>query len=336
MRLITLNTFGLDGLQTAKAEPVEPGPGQVRIRLLAASLNYHDLATVLGFANPRLKLPIVPISDGAGVIDAIGPEVSGLTAGTLVTTRFFPRWEAGAPTYERLRYVTGETLAGVMQDYLTLPASDVQPAPAHLNAQEAATLPCAALTAWRAIVVEGQVKAGDRVLLQGTGGVSLFALQFARMLGAEIIITSSSDEKLERARALGAHHTINYRQEPQWGKAARKLTGGEGVDLVVEVGGAGTLPESLNALKIGGHLSLIGVLTGIANTVPTARIMAMNATIRGITVGSRDHFDAMNRAIAFNRIHPVIGQTLPFEALRQGLELMQSGQHFGKIGLEFV
>ena len=183
-------------------------------------------------------------------------------------------------------------------------------------------------------MVEGKVKAGDRVLLQGTGGVSLFALQFARMLGAETFITSSSDDKLARARALGADHGINYRSEPKWGKAVRKLTGGEGVDLVVEVGGAGTLPESLNAVAIGGHISMIGVLTGVASTVPTAKIMALNATVRGITVGSREHFQAMNRAIALHSLEPVIGETLGFAQLRQGLELMQSGGHFGKIVLQ--
>lgn len=334
MRRVELQRFGLDGLGQSESPLPEPGPGEVRVRVLAAAINYHDLATVMGMANPRMPLPQVPLSDGAGVVDALGDAVTGLAEGQLVTTSFFPDWLSGPPSLPVLRRVTGETLPGALQDYLVAPASALVPAPAHLSAAEAATLPCAALTAWRAVVEEGRVKAGDRVLLQGTGGVSLFALQFARLLGAETFITSSSDDKLARARELGAHHCINYQSEPAWGKAVRKQTGGEGVDLVVEVGGAGTLAESLNAVCIGGHVSMIGVLTGLASTVPTAKIMAMNVTVRGITVGNRQQFEAMNRAIAHHRLKPVIGEMLGFEELRAGLELMQSGGHFGKIVLE--
>lgn len=334
MRVVELVEFGLGGLRELERPVPEPGPGEVRVRMEAASINYHDLATVMGMANPRMPLPQVPLSDGAGVVDALGDGVEGLSPGQRVSSVFFPDWQAGRPSLAALRRVTGETVPGVLGEYRLAPASALMPAPAHLSAAQVATLPCAALTAWRAVVVEGKVKAGDRVLLQGTGGVSLFALQFARMLGAETFITSSSDDKLARARALGADHGINYRSEPKWGKAVRKLTGGEGVDLVVEVGGAGTLPESLNAVAIGGHISMIGVLTGVASTVPTAKIMALNATVRGITVGSREHFQAMNRAIALHSLEPVIGETLGFADLRQGLELMQSGGHFGKIVLQ--
>lgn len=334
MRAVELERFGLDGL-VEKDRPVpEPGPGEARVRMQAASLNYHDLAAILGMANPKMPLPMVPFSDGAGEVDAVGGGVESLRVGERVTTSFFPRWQSGPPALEKMQPVTGETAPGALQEYLVVPAQSLIPAPEHLDARQAATLPCAALTAWRAVVVEGRVKAGDRVLLQGTGGVSLFALQFAKMLGAEVIITSSSDEKLQRAMALGADHGINYREDKDWGRTARRIAGGEGVELVVEVGGAGTLAESLRAVRIGGHVSMIGVLTGVSSTVPTARIMAMNLTVRGITVGSREHFEAMNRAISLHRLEPVIGEVFSMADARRALETMQAGGHFGKICVE--
>jgi NADPH:quinone reductase-like Zn-dependent oxidoreductase len=336
IRAIELTHFGLHGLHRTERTTPRPGPGEVSIRLGGASVNFHDLATVLGMANPRMKLPCVPLSDGAGVIEEIGEGVSGLRVGERVSTTFFPHWEAGRPTRARLADVPGEQRDGCLQEVMVLPAHAVVPVPPHLSDLEAATLPCAALTAWRAVMVEAQVKPGDRVLLQGTGGVSLFALQFARMAGAETIITSSSDEKLERARALGAQHTINYKSVPQWGKRAREITGGEGVDLVVEVGGSGTFTESLNALRIGGHISMIGVLTGVAANIPTAKIMAMNATVQGITVGSRQDFVDMNRAITGHHLKPVIGQVFGFEQAGEALALMQRGGHFGKICIDLA
>lgn len=336
MKAIELTRFGLDGLLMAEREKPVPGHGEVLVRLHAASLNFHDLATLLGMANPRMKLPCIPLSDGAGEVAGIGPGVHGLTIGERVCTTFFPRWQAGAPTRFKLGDVPGEQRDGCWADYIVLPADAVVPVPAHLSFVEAATLPCAALTAWRAVVVEAKVKAGDRVLLQGTGGVSLFALQFARLLGAETIITSSSDEKLQRAQALGAQHLINYKATPQWGKRAREITGGEGVDLVVEVGGSGTFNESLNALKIGGHISMIGVLTGVADVIPTAKIMAMNATVKGITVGSREDFLAMNRAISTNGLAPVVGEVLGFSQAKEAYALMQRGGHFGKIVIDLT
>ncbi|MFZ5757141.1 MAG: zinc-dependent alcohol dehydrogenase family protein [Pseudomonadota bacterium] len=335
MKAIELTRFGLDGLVPAERALPEPGHGEVRVKLAAASLNFHDLATVMGMANPRMKLPCIPLSDGAGTIDAVGPGVSARRTGERVSSTFFPRWPAGAPTRARLAYVPGEHLDGCLADCIILPADGVMPVPAHLTDAEAATLPCAALTAWRAVAVEANVQAGQRVLLQGTGGVSLFALQFAKLLGAETIITSSSDEKLARARAMGADHVINYRTTPEWGKRARELAGGEGVDLVVEVGGSGTFNQSLNALKIGGHISMIGVLTGIADVIPTAKIMAMNATVKGITVGSQEDFTAMNRAIAAAKLKPVIGERLRFDQAKDALALMQRGGHFGKIVLDY-
>ncbi|WP_111657073.1 zinc-dependent alcohol dehydrogenase family protein [Isoalcanivorax indicus] len=335
MRAIQLERFGPDGLVPVDKAVGEPGPGQVRVRMHAASLNYHDLATVMGMANPKMPLPQVPLSDGAGVVEALGDGVTTLAVGDRVTTSFFPGWVAGGPSLAVLRGVTGETLPGALQEQMVAPASAFVPCPAHLTDIEAATLPCAALTAWRAVVVEGRIKAGDRVLIQGTGGVSLFALQFARLLGAETVVISSSDEKLELARGLGADHLINYQREPRWGRAVREACAGEGVDLVVEIGGAGTLPESLNAVRIGAHISMIGVLAGVAANVPTAKIMAMNVTVRGITVGNREQFEAMNRAISLHQLRPVVGDVFGFDGLPQALQTMQAAGHTGKLCLDY-
>lgn len=331
MRAIELRQFGLDGLVPVTREPGVPGPGQVRVRMKAASLNYHDLATVLGMANPRLHLPVVPLSDGCGVVEAVGEGVTRLRTGERVSTLFFPDWIAGGPTRTRLARVPGEHVDGCLQETLVMDAEGLSPVPGVLSDEEAATLPCAALTAWRSLVTEGRVKAGDTVLLQGTGGVSLFALQFARLLGATTIITSGSEEKIERLTALGPDHVINYRQTPDWARKVREITGGRGVDHVVEVGGAGTLHQSLKALRIGGHVSMIGVLTGVADVVPAALIMALNATVKGITVGSRDDFEAMCRAIATQGLRPVIGQRFAFEDARAAFACMQRAGHFGKI-----
>jgi NADPH:quinone reductase-like Zn-dependent oxidoreductase len=335
MRTIELQRFGLDGLTQVERPMPEPGAGQVRVKLKAASINYHDLATILGLANPKLKMPIVPLSDGCGMVDAVGDGVTQWRVGQRVTSLFFPKWHSGEPTWNRLFCVTGEHVDGVMQEVAVFPEDALLEAPSHLTDAQAATLPCAALTAWRAVVVDGKIKAGDRVLLQGTGGVSLFALQFAKALGAEVIITSSSNEKLERAKALGADHTINYKDTPAFGKMARLLTKMDGVDLVVEVGGAGTLNESLNAVRFGGHIAMIGVLTGAASNVSTAKIMALNVNVKGLTVANKDDFVAMNRAISLLNITPVIGETFGFDELRDALACMQAGKHFGKIVLDF-
>lgn len=334
MRKIELVRFGVDGLQPVDAPAVAPQAGQVAVRMHAASLNYHDLATALGFANPRMALPQVPLSDGAGEVIAVGEGVTALQVGDRVCSLFFPDWQAGPPSIAVLRRVTGETAPGVLQDVMVASADAFIRIPEHLGFIEAATLPCAALTAWRAVVVEGQVKAGDRVLIQGTGGVSLFALQFARLLGAETWVISSSDDKLARAKALGADHLLNYRQEAGWGRAIRKQSG-DGVDLVVEVGGSGTLAQSLDAVRLGGHISMIGVLTGVASQVSTAKIMAMNVTLRGITVGNRQQFAEMNRAIALHRLQPVISEVFGFAQLPRALQTLQAAGHIGKLCFDF-
>ena len=331
MNRVLLTHFGLDGLRLETADLPEPGPGQVRVRWRHASLNYHDLAAVLGLANPRMPLPQVPLSDGGGEIDALGEGVSQWQVGDRVTSRFFPLWDAGAPTLPVLRQVTGESLTGVASQYSVVDAPLVLAAPAHLGTDEAACLPCAALTAWRAVVVEGQVKPGQRVLVQGSGGVSLFATQFARMLGAEVYAISSSEERLALLAEMGAGHGINYRETPDWGREVRRATGGAGVDLVVEIGGAGTLGQSLEAVAVGGHIAMIGVLTGLSAPVNTGRIMAMTVTVKGITVGNREQQQAMHQAISLHQLRPHMGARFSLGSLSEGLALMQQSGHVGKI-----
>lgn len=335
MRTIELQQFGLDGLNEVTRDKPEPGPGEVRVRIQAASLNYHDLAAVLGMANPKMQFPRVPLSDGAGEIDAVGEGVTTRQVGERVTSLFFPDWQGGRPAFDKMSRVTGDTIDGVMAESVVVPASAVMPVPEHLGLQEASTLPCAGLTAWRALMDGDRVRPGDRVLLQGTGGVSLFALQFCQLLGAETFMVSSGREKLDRIAPLEPDHWLSYKDEPEWGRAVRKLAGGTGVDRVVEVGGAGTLTQSLKALAVGGHVAMIGVLTGAAAPVETARMMALNARVQGLTVGSRDDFAAMNRAIEQHGLRPVIGETLGFGDLRAGLEAMQAARHVGKIVFDF-
>ncbi len=330
MRAIELRRFGLDGLTPCERDTPAPGPGQVRVRLRAASLNYHDLVTILGVANPRLPLPVVPLSDGCGIVEAVGAGVTRFQAGARVMTLFFPDWTAGEPTRARLARVPGEHVDGALADCLVMHEDGLLAVPDYLDDDEAATLPCAALTAWRSLTQAG-IKAGDTVLLQGTGGVSLFALQFAKAMGARTIITSGSEEKIERLAALAPDHVINYRQLPEWSRRVKALTDGRGVDHVVEVGGAGTFTQSLKSLRIGGHIGMIGVLTGVADVVPTALIMALNARVQGITVGSRDDAGAMCRALVQHRIRPVIGERFGFDEAAAGLACMQRAAHFGKI-----
>lgn len=333
MECIRLTRFGLDGFERGACEDRVPGPGEVVVRWHAASLNYHDLAAALGMANPRMPLPQVPLSDGAGEIIAVGDGVTSLAPGTRVVSRFFPAWQAGRPARDLLRAVTGETVPGVLQQQSVVPAGAVLPCPDYLDFAEAATLPCAALTAWRAVVVEGQVQPGQKVLVQGSGGVSLFAAAFARLMGAEVFAISSSAERLALLRQQGASDGVNYRDEPAWGRQIRKMTGGQGVDLVVEVGGANTLSQSLDAVAIGGHISMIGVLSGVAAPVATAQIMAMNVTVRGITVGNAEQQRDMQDAMALHQVRPVIGERFAWHQVADALGLMQRGGHTGKIVL---
>jgi NADPH:quinone reductase-like Zn-dependent oxidoreductase len=322
---------GLDHLAVTERPAPRPGYGEVLVRVRAASLNYRDLLTVRGQYNPKQKLPLIPCSDGAGEVLEVGEGVTRVRPGDRVCANFAQRWIAGEPTREKLRSTLGGPLDGMLTELVVLSQEGVVPVPAHLSDEEAATLPCAALTAWSALVTDGGLTAGDTVLLQGTGGVSIFALQLAKLLGMRAIITSSSDEKLARARQLGADATVNYRETPEWGAQVKELTGGTGVDLVVEVGGAGTLRQSLLAVRIGGTIALMGVLAGNSLELPLPLIFMQRVRLQGILVGSREGFEAMNRAVSLHRLRPVIDRTFPLEETRAALELMEQGGHFGKI-----
>jgi NADPH:quinone reductase-like Zn-dependent oxidoreductase len=329
MKVVELHTFALDSLAVGERPEPRPGPGQVLIRVRACSLNYRDLLILKGLYNKRLPLPLVPLSDGAGEVAAVGEGVTRVRAGDRVAGCFMPAWIDGEPTEAKAKSALGGGGPGMLAEYVVLPAEGVVHVPDHLSEEEAATLPCAAVTAWHALVSEGGVKAGDVVLTQGTGGVSVFALQFAKLLGARVIATSSSDAKLTRVLELGASDGINYKTTPEWGGKARELTG-TGVDHVVEVGGAGTMPESMRAVRMGGRISLIGVLSGAGQFNPTPVLMK-NLRVQGIFVGSREMFEAMNRAIALHKLRPVIDRVFPMSDIRVALHHMESGAHFGKV-----
>jgi NADPH:quinone reductase-like Zn-dependent oxidoreductase len=331
MKAYHLTTFGGPrSLERVDLPTPEPGSGQVRFRLRAASLNYRDLMICKGVYNPRLKLPVIPLSDGAGEVTAVGDGVSRFRVGDRVVAAFMPGWREGPPTDLKVRSALGGDVDGMLAEESVLPESGLLPIPEHLSFEEAATLPCAAVTAWNALVETGGVQPGDSVLVQGTGGVSLFALQFARMAGARVIATSSRDDKLSRALELGASDGINYKTSPDWDKRARELTGGVGVDMIVEVGGAGTLPRSTRAIRTGGYIALIGVLSGAGEFNPIPLLMR-NIRLQGIFVGSVAMFEAMLAAIATARMRPVMDRVFPFDQAAEALEYLESGAHFGKV-----
>jgi NADPH:quinone reductase-like Zn-dependent oxidoreductase len=325
--------WSIEGMEQAEAPEPVPGPGQVTVRMRAASLNYRDLLTVQGKGG-AYKLPLIPFSDGAGEVAATGAGVTRVAVGDRVCPLFFQSWLDGKVSAASRRYALGGTRSGVLQETMLLDAEGVSRIPSHLSFQEAATLPCAGLTAWRALFEEGRVQPGETVLVQGTGGVSIFALQFAKLAGASVIVTSSSDEKLERAKALGADHTINYRSVPEWGKAAADWAGG-GVDHIVEVGGKDTFGQSLEAARVGGTILVIGVLSGFSQQVAIPTLFGKNLHVIGLSVGSRRMFENMAAAIERNRMTPVIDRSFAFDAVPEALRLMQQGGHFGKIVVEF-
>jgi NADPH:quinone reductase-like Zn-dependent oxidoreductase len=330
MKAYEIQQFGMGGLRLVDRAESSPGPGQVLVRMRAFSLNFRDLMLLQGTYNPRLELPVVPGSDGVGEIIEVGSGVTDFKPGDRVTSTFFENWEAGVQTDAQAKSALGGGGKGVLAEFVCLDQTGVIKVPAHLTDEEAATLPCAALTAWHGLFEEAQIRPGETVVALGTGGVSLFALQFATAAGARVIITSSSDEKLAKARELGAAETINYRSTPDWEKAVRKLTDGVGVDDVVEVGGAGTLGKSVKAVRRGGTISLIGALAGRGTFDPTPVLMN-GIRVNGIFVGSREMFGHMNEAIAYHQIRPVVDRVFEFEDARAAYEHMASGQHFGKI-----
>jgi NADPH:quinone reductase-like Zn-dependent oxidoreductase len=322
---------GLDRIVLEDRPAPAPGAGEVLVRVRASSLNFHDFAVVAGMI--RTADGRIPMSDGAGEVTAVGAGVTAWKVGDRVLSLFFPNWPAGDPALPRLLGVPGDQADGFAAEQVAVAADALTRLPEGWSFEEAATLPCAALTAWRALFVEARIKPGDVVLTQGTGGVSIFAVQFAKAAGATVISTSSSAAKLERLKALGADHLVNYKEEAEWGRAAAALTGGRGVDAVVEIGGAGTLTQSIHACRIGGHISLIGVLAGIAGEVPTALVMSKNVRIQGITVGSRQDQLDMISALEANGIRPVIDSSYPLDRIAKAFAHQVSQAHFGKICL---
>ncbi len=330
MKAWQLTRLGVDGLELVDAEVAPLGPRDVRLKMLACSLNYRDLLMVRGEYDPRLRLPLVPLSDGVGEVTEVGREVSRVAVGDRVAGCFAPRWIAGPPRRSRIRATRGGPLPGMLATEHVCDAEGVVRVPSFLSDEQAATLPCAALTAWSALVTHGRIHAGQTVLVQGTGGVSLFALQFAMMHGARVIVTSGSDAKLERVRAMGAAVTINYAKDPRWGKTAAAHTD-EGVDCIVEVGGAGTLDQSLRAIRPGGIIAMIGVLGGVAPKVALTKILMNQIRIQGVLVGHRTGFEEMNAAIEAQRIEPVVDRVFSFEDAPAALRYLESGAHFGKV-----
>jgi NADPH:quinone reductase-like Zn-dependent oxidoreductase len=333
MRVWRITEAGsVEALALAEAPAPEPGPFQARIAVRANSLNYRDLSVVRGaYGRGAVRTNLVPLSDGAGEVVEVGPGVTRVKPGDRVAATFMQRWLGGGVTPEAFASALGGgSVDGMLAEQVVLHEDGLVHIPAHLSFEQAATLPCAAVTAWHALAGHGRIRAGETVLVQGTGGVSIFALQFATMMGARVIITSSSDAKLERARGMGADTGINYRTTPDWQDAVLDATGGRGVDLVVEVGGAGTLARSAQAVRMGGKISLIGVLTGMVEMNPTA-LMRRMVNLQGIYVGSRAMFEAMNRAIALHAMRPVIDRVFPFERAPDAYRHQIGATHFGKV-----
>jgi NADPH:quinone reductase-like Zn-dependent oxidoreductase len=312
-------------------DPGPPGRGEIRVRLHASSLNFHDLGVVSGRA--RLREDRIPMSDGAGVVEAVGEGVAHFRPGDHVVSCFFTEWLDGAPTVADFRSVPGDGIDGYAREVVVAPEAWFTHAPRGYSHEAAATLTCAGLTAWRALIVDGALKAGDVVLTLGTGGVSIFALQIAKAMGATVIVTSSSDDKLERAKALGADHLINYRTTENWGAKALELTGGRGADQVIELGGSGTLPQSIEACRVGGHIALIGVVAGFGGEIPTAVLMRKQQRLQGLIVGSRKDQRDFVRALDALPLRPVIDRSFPLEAMADAFRYEISAQHFGKICL---
>ncbi|MEO7715410.1 MAG: NAD(P)-dependent alcohol dehydrogenase [Capsulimonas sp.] len=325
------NGSGLEALTLTERETPQAGYGQVLVKIRAASLNYRDLMVAEGSYGAGTEEGLVPLSDGAGEVIAVGEGVTRVKAGDRVAGIFMQKYLDGELTREKSVSALGGAIPGVLSEYVVFHEDGVVKFPDYLSYEEAATLPCAAVTAWQALVHVGGIKAGDTILLQGTGGVSLFALQFAKIAGARVIITSSSDEKLERAKALGADLTINYQSEPEWGKQVLALTNDYGVDNIVEVGGAGTLNQSLAAVRYGGVVTLVGVLTGAAGEIKTGMMLGKNIRVQGIYVGSRTMFESMNAALLQHQSHPIVDKIFGFYEASEAYAYLKTARHFGKV-----
>ncbi|NNE67550.1 MAG: NAD(P)-dependent alcohol dehydrogenase [Pyrinomonadaceae bacterium] len=330
MRAYEINEFGIENLSITERKMPVPQANEVVVKFHAASLNFRDLMMVKGVYDPEVRRPLVPFSDGAGEVVEIGSEVTRWKVGDRVMPAFMQDWIDGAIDYRKAKTALGGDLDGCLREYGAFREAGLVPIPGHLTYEEAATLPCAGVTAWNALRVSGKLAKGDKVLLLGTGGVSIFALQFAKNVGAETIITSSSDDKLEMAGTLGATHTINYKTNPDWDEEVLELTGKRGVDHIVEVGGAGTLQKSINCVRMGGHIAVIGVLAGKGGFDPISILMKA-VRLQGIFVGSRVMFEDMAEMIRNEYIKPVVTKVFEFDDAREALSMMESGDHFGKI-----
>ncbi|WP_392533123.1 NAD(P)-dependent alcohol dehydrogenase [Nostoc sp. C117] len=322
---------GIDALTLVDRPEPKLTAGQVLIQVKATSLNYRDLLVIEGTYGSKEKYPLIPLSDGAGEVVAVGEGVTRVKIGDRVAGIFFQDWIYGSLTKEKMKSDLGGGIDGMLAEYVVLHQDGLVILPDHLSYAEGATLPCAAVTAWHGLVTKGNISSSDSVLLLGTGGVSIFALQFAKIYGAKAIVTSSSDEKLARVQQLGADETINYKTTPDWEKQVYQLTNRTGVDHVIEVGGAGTLPKSLQAVRIGGRISLIGVLSGRGNEIDPMPILFKSLTVQGIYVGSREMFEVMNQTIQQHQIKPIIDRVFPFTEAREAYRYLKSGAHFGKV-----
>ncbi len=333
MRAFQISQFGLEHLDPVELPTPVPGTGEVLVRVRAVSLNYRDLLMVRGHYDPKLHLPRIPLSDGAGEVVEVGEGVTGFRAGDRVTGVFLQNWQEGAASAAKSRGALGGDVDGMLAEYVALPETGVLAFPEHLSYEEASTLPCAAVTAWNALIEAARVKPGDTIVIQGTGGVSIFALQFAKLCGVRVLGTSSSEEKLAKAKQLGLDAGLNYRQHPRWAAWVKEQTETEGADAIIEVGGSGTLAESLKAVRVGGTIAQIGVLSGVEEKLSVLPILMRQIRIAGIYVGSRAMMEAMNRAIGAHRLQPVIDRIFPFDDAPSAYRYMEKGEHFGKVVL---
>ncbi|MET0751734.1 MAG: NAD(P)-dependent alcohol dehydrogenase [Pyrinomonadaceae bacterium] len=337
MKTYEIQQFGIENLALVERDEPKPQASEVLVKFHAASLNYRDLMMVRGLYNPKLKMPLVPLSDGAGEVVAIGEDVTKWKVGDRVCPIFMQGWIDGEITFQKARTALGGDLDGCLREFGAFDENGLVRIPDHLNYEEAATLPCAAVTAYHALFVSGGLKSEDSVLLQGTGGVSTFALQFSSVYGERTIITSSSDEKLQRAKELGATDLINYKETPDWDAAVLDLTGKRGVDHVVEVGGAGTIQKSMKSVKMGGHIAVIGALSGGSGEISPVSILMKSVKLHGIFVGSRQMFEQLNLLLCLhNHMKPQINKVFAFDETKDALKYMESGSHFGKIVVRII